>query len=161
LAAAPATGPSAANSAQQEMNDLLSGAGDSASAGQGAAAPASASPSAAAPLDASSGPGAVAPGAPQVNVLREGTFIVNRVGKLSRTNDGQQMQFTFDSDGRTMKDPPLLILPNLKLMQMESAVTANSRDLRFRISGMITEYKSRNYVLLDKFVVVADMDTDF
>ncbi len=148
---APATTASAP-SAQQVMNELLTPPSPSKAlppAGGGGM------------IDATSGPNAVAPGAPTVNVLREGTFIVNRVGRLTRTADGQQMEFTFDSDGKTMKDPPLLILPNLKLMQMESAVTGSSRDLHFRVSGMITEYRSRNYVLLDKVVVVPDVENQF
>jgi len=111
--------------------------------------------------DATSGSAAAAPAAPVVTVLREGTFIVNRVGRLTRSADGQQMEFTFDSDGKTMKDPPLVVLPNLKLMAMENAVTGSSRDLRFRISGTITEYKGRNYILLDKVVVVPDLDQQF
>jgi hypothetical protein len=60
-----------------------------------------------------------------------------------------------------MKDPPLVVLPNLKLMAMENAVTGSSRDLRFRISGTVTEYKGRNYILLDKVVVVPDLDQQF
>src|SRR5271155_2981967 len=52
--------------------------------------------------DATSGSAAAAPAAPVVTVLREGTFIVNRVGRLTRSADGQQMEFTFDSDGKTM-----------------------------------------------------------
>jgi hypothetical protein len=111
--------------------------------------------------DATSGSAAVAPAAPVVTVLREGSFIVNRVGRLTRSADGQQMEFTFDSDGKTMKDPPLVVLPNLKLMAMENAVTGSSRDLRFRISGTVTEYKGRNYILLDKVVVVPDLDQQF
>jgi hypothetical protein len=111
--------------------------------------------------DATSGSGAAAPAAPVVTVLREGSFVVNRVGRLTRSADGQQMEFTFDSDGKTMKDPPLVILPNLKLMAMENAVTGSSRDLRFRISGTVTEYKGRNYILLDKVVVVPDLDQQF
>jgi hypothetical protein len=111
--------------------------------------------------DASSGKSAVAPAAPTLNVLREGTFIVNRVGRLTRSADGQQEEFAFDADNKTMRDPPVVILPNLKLMQMENAVAGSSRDLRFRVSGMVTEYKGRNYVLLDKVVVVPDLDQQF
>jgi guanyl-specific ribonuclease Sa len=111
--------------------------------------------------DATSGHGAVAPSAPLMNVMREGTFIVNRVGRLKRSTDGQQEEFAFESDGKTMRDPPVVILPNLKLMQMENAVTAISRDLKFRVSGVVTEYKGRNYVLLDKVVVVPDVDQQF
>jgi hypothetical protein len=111
--------------------------------------------------DATSGKGAVAPGAPTLPTLREGTFIINRVGRLTHTADGQQAEFAFDADGRAMRDPPMIILQNLKLMQMENAASGSSRDLRFRVSGMVTEYKGRNYVLLDKVVVVPDIDQQF
>jgi hypothetical protein len=107
-------------------------------------------------IDATSGKGAVAPTAPQITVVREGSFLVDRTGRLQRSADGQQMEFHFDTDGKTLKDPPVVVLPNLKLMQMENAVTGSSRDLRFRITGMVTEYRGRNYVLLEKVVVVPD-----
>lgn len=106
--------------------------------------------------DRTSGSGAVAPGAPQISVMREGSYIVDRLGRLTPTADGQQMEFTFESDGKTMQDPPLVILPNLKLMAMERAAELATRDLRFRITGMVTEYKGRNYILLDKVVVVPE-----
>ncbi len=112
-------------------------------------------------VDKSSGVGAVAPGAPTLNVLREGTYLVDRVGRLNRSSDGTQAEFTFDSDGKTLKDPPVLILPNLKLMTMENAVSSANRDLRFRITGMVTEYRGRNYVLLEKVVVVPDPAQQF
>lgn len=106
--------------------------------------------------DARSGKGATAPAAPVVNVLREGTYIVDRTGRLIRGADGQQWEFTFDADGKTMQDPPVVVLPNLKLMGMEAAMQGNSRNLRFRITGMVTEYRSRNYILLEKAVVVPE-----
>jgi len=111
--------------------------------------------------DATSGKAAVAPNAPQLNVLREGTYVVDRVGRLTRSHDGQTAEFTFDADGKALKDPPMIILPNLKLMQMENAVQGSSRDLKFRITGMVTEYKGRNHVLLEKAVVVPDVVQQF
>jgi hypothetical protein len=105
--------------------------------------------------DRTSGAGAVAPDAQPITVMREGSFIIDRVGRLTRTGDGQ-MEFSFEADGRSMQDPPVIILPNLKLMMMEDAVAGHNRDLRFRITGVVTEYKGRNYVLLDKVVVVQD-----
>ena len=107
-------------------------------------------------IDATSGSAAIAPSAPSVQVLREGTFIVDRTGRLSRGADGQTWELTFESDGRAMRDPPLIVLPNLKLMAMENATKAQSRDLRFRVTGMVTEYGGRNYILLEKVVVVPD-----
>jgi hypothetical protein len=114
-----------------------------------------------APIDASTGAAAVAPGAPQLTVMREGSFLVDRMGRLTRSADGQTWEFAFESDGRAMKDPPVVILPNLKLMAMEQAVKGANRDLRFRITGMVTEYNGRNYVLLEKVVVPPDSTQQF
>jgi hypothetical protein len=110
--------------------------------------------------DKSSGSGAVKPDAPKVNVMREGTFIIDRAGRLTKTQNGPA-EFTFDADGKAMKDPPMIILPNLKLMQMEDAVTAASRDLKFRVTGMVTEYRGRNYLMLQKVLVVPDVTQQF
>lgn len=112
-------------------------------------------------VDATTGKAAIAPGAPQLNLVREGTLVTDRTGRLTRSADGLTAEFSFDSDGKALKDPPMIILPNLKLMQMESAVQGSSRDLRFRITGVVTEYKGRNYVLLEKVVVVPDVVQQF
>ena len=114
-----------------------------------------------APVDASTGAAAVAPGAVQLNVIREGTFLVDRIGRLTRSADGQNWEFTFEADGQAMKDPPVIILPNLKLMSMEDAVNSGNRDLRFRVTGQVTEYKGRNYILLEKVSVVQEKAQQF
>ena len=115
--------------------------------------------------DRTSGEGAVRPNAPVVTVMREGTPIVNRVGRLTPGGAGTsgtgQAEFTFDSDGQALRDPPLIVLPNLKLMAMEEAVRGQARDLRFRVSGIVTEYRGRNYVLLEKVTVVQDITQQF
>jgi hypothetical protein len=111
--------------------------------------------------DRTSGKGAVMPDAPVVTVLREGTPIVNRVGRITFNADGTQAELTFESDGQRLQDPPLIILPNLKLMAMEDAVRSASRDLRFRVSGVVTEYRGRNHVLLEKVTVIQDVTQQF
>ena len=83
-------------------------------------------------------------------------LIVDRVGRLTRSNDGANYEFSFEADGKALQDPPVGILPNLKLIGMENAVSASSRDLTFRVTGMVTEYRGRNYVMIEKFVVVSD-----
>jgi hypothetical protein len=100
----------------------------------------------------------VAPGGQQQNLVREGTRLFDRTGRLTKTAEGMT-ELTFDADGQGMKDPPMLILPNLNLMGMEKAVASASRDLKFRVTGLVTEYNGRNYILLDKFVVVSDVTT--
>ena len=106
-------------------------------------------------VDATSGGGAVAPAAPAVKLVREGTYVVDRVGRLRKSEDGQHQEFAFDADGNAMQDPPMIILPNLALMQMENATQSN-RDRKFRVTGMVTEYRGRNCILLDKAVPVAE-----
>jgi hypothetical protein len=77
------------------------------------------------------------------------------VGRLRHTDDGQHEEFVFDSDGTAMQDPPMIILPNLTLVQMENA-TQGARDRKFRVTGMVTEYRGRNCILMDKAVPVAE-----
>jgi len=98
---------------------------------------------------------AVAPKVDSQNLVREGSYIVDRTGRLTRNPDGQ-FEFTFEADGVALKDPPMIILPNLKLMIMESTVKNSSKDLKFHVSGMVTEYNGRNYILLEQVVVKQD-----
>ncbi len=111
--------------------------------------------------DKTSGKGGVAPNTPTAALQREGTFIFDRVGRLTHSADGSQAEFTFESDGKTMKDPPVIILPNLKLMTMEDVVKSTNRDLRFRVTGMLTEYRGRNYLLLEKVLVPPEGNSQF
>src|SRR5688572_18636319 len=94
---------------------------------------------------------AVAPRVESQNLIREGSYIFNRVGRLTKTPEGQ-FEFTFEADGSALKDPPMLILPNQKLMIMESIVKNSSKDVKFEASGMVTEYNGRNYILLEHAV---------
>lgn len=112
-------------------------------------------------MDQTSGKTVVPGSAVPQNLKREGDYIRDRLGRLTKSADGTQMEFSFESDGRTMQDPPVIILPNLKLMAMENAVNSSNRDLRFRITGPVTEYKGRNYILLEKVSVVQDTTQQF
>jgi hypothetical protein len=111
--------------------------------------------------DRTSGSGAVAPDAPPQALLREGTFLIDRTGRLARSADGQWWEFTFVADGQAMRDPPVRVLPNLKLMSMEDALTSTNRDLMFRVTGILTEYRGRNHILLEKVIVVPEGDRPF
>jgi hypothetical protein len=87
-------------------------------------------------------------------IIREGSYIVDRTGQLSHGADGQQCQYIFDRTSAPPGEPTINILPNLNLMLMENAVASNSQDIHFKITGMVTEYRGKNYVLLQKVVVV-------
>jgi hypothetical protein len=110
--------------------------------------------------DRTSGPAAVAPSAPRLMLLQENSPINDRICRLSPTADGQQQQLMLDSDGAAMDDPPLIVLPNLKLISMEDAAKGKEREQRFRVSGILMEYRGRNYILLDK-VVLVPLDNQF
>jgi hypothetical protein len=112
-------------------------------------------------VDTTSGSAAVAPGAPVTTVLREGSPIIDRVCRLTRSADGQQEELAFDSDGAAMQDPPVIILPNLKLSAIEGAASGDNHDPRFSVSGVIAEYRGRNYILLQKVVVMPESARQF
>jgi hypothetical protein len=137
-------------SADQMLSDMLSA--DNRDPGAPPAVPA-------AETNLATGPNALPPQAPTLMVLRERSQIFDRVCRLSHSPDGQHEQLTFESDGTTLEDPPLLVLPNLKLAALEAA--SSDRDARFRVTGTITEYRGRNYILLQKVLVMADSDRQF
>jgi hypothetical protein len=110
--------------------------------------------------DQNRGSTAVKPGAPNLPLVREGTYIIDRLGRLTKTDKGE-FEFTFESDGKALHDPPMLLLPNLKLAQLEDAVTSQARDLKVRVTGRVTEYRGRNYLLLDMVIVPPDITQQF
>jgi hypothetical protein len=141
----PKTQPTGEGSADQMLNEMLA-------ADSKPLPPIPKQP----PLEAdrTSGTAAVAPGAPRMTVLRENSPIDDRICRLVATPDGQQEQLVLDSDGAALEDPPLIVLPNLKLMAMEDAAKGAEREQRFRVSGILMEYRGRNYILMDKVVLV-------
>lgn len=88
-------------------------------------------------------------------LIREGEIIPQRVGRVTRTAEGLP-EFTFEADGQTLQDPPMIILPNQKLEQMEDRIQDSSRDLRFRISGVVTEYRGRNHILIETVSILSE-----
>lgn len=148
VAAAPTTRPTPLP-ADELLNQMLK-------PNEAAARPLTPTPEAD-PRDVTSGRNATAPDAPSMPLLREGTFIVDRTGRLARSQDTNGFEFVFDSDGRTLRDPPMLILANSALQRMEDAVRSANRDLRFRVTGAVTEYRGRNSILIEKAVVIPDV----
>ena len=57
------------------------------------------------PPNSVTGQGAVAPNATTMPIIREGTFITDRTGRLTKSPDGLHEEFTFDADGQAMQDP--------------------------------------------------------
>ena len=107
-------------------------------------------------FDRSTGTGdqAVAPDTRAQRLLPEGSFVVDRPGRVVESGAGA-LEFVFDADGQGQAagDPPMLLLPNLNLQALEKAWNAD-QDRRFRITGRVTEYRGRNHLVLEKVVVL-------
>ena len=109
------------------------------------------------PADITGGPNAVAPSATTQPLMIEGSLVLDRVGRLTRGAVPGTWQFTFDSDGRNLTDAPLILLPNKNLSKLEDLWNNSYRDMRLRVSGEVTEYRGRNYLLLQRWVQVPDV----
>ena len=68
-------------------------------------------------------------------VLREGSELVERAGHLRKRTDSTYQEFVFDNQDGESPLAPMLVLPDLKLMSMEDAVTATKPNLRFHGVG--------------------------
>ena len=108
-------------------------------------------------VDATSGQGAVLPNATTQPLTREGTLVLDRVGRLTPGADGKSFEFTLEGDnGVALADPPMVLLPCRKLMQLEDQVQNSYADQKLRVSGEVMEYRGRNYLLLTRWNVIPE-----
>ena len=84
-------------------------------------------------------------------------MIIDRVGRIHFDPEGLRWMFTFEADGASLAEPPVTLHPCRLLEIMENAVDHSSETLRFRISGQISQYQGRNYMLLRKVLMVYDL----
>ena len=105
-------------------------------------------------------PGAVTPGLPgavrvgpnTVNagrLVRQGTFLMSRRGTVTKTIEGDVI-LTFDPDERGIADPPVPLLPNSHLQNLERIADRADASARFNVSGQVMAFKGRNYLLMDR-----------
>jgi hypothetical protein len=94
---------------------------------------------------------------PTLAGIKEGTVFPDRVGRLWRVPGSREIQFVFDVNGTPTRVP---LLPNLELMRLENAVAQDGWDEKFHASGRITEYKGRNFVLLEHASRVGETESD-
>jgi predicted aconitase with swiveling domain len=86
---------------------------------------------------------------PKSTLLREGSDVIAREGRLHKVADSPYPEFIFDNKPPETKLDRMLVLPNLQLMSMEDAAAATHADLTFTVSGTVTEYQGKNYILLE------------
>jgi hypothetical protein len=87
------------------------------------------------------------PGDVWAPAIAEGTYVWNRMGRLIYDPSLRQWVFIFLSDGRRVPEPPMILLPSPQLQEMENLdAQAHSRAI-LRISGIVTEFRHRNFLM--------------
>lgn len=84
-------------------------------------------------------------------LIPDGHRIVDRPGRLHR--EGDFWVFAVESRSTREAEPPLRLLPNRALEDMEIASAGGTRPLVFIVSGEVTEYHGVNYLLIQKMLV--------
>jgi hypothetical protein len=98
------------------------------------------------PAPAPGGGGAEVSATTGVRLVREGTFVSSRRGRVSRSITNEFI-FAFDADAQGRAEPPMVIMPCQNLMAMERVVERAGESVTFTISGQVFVYKGRNYLL--------------
>jgi hypothetical protein len=79
----------------------------------------------------------------------EGTRQVGRAGRLAR--QGNSWILVFESESEVPAEPAVQLLPNLALQSMEQLASAGPSHLTFTVTGDITVYAGRNFMLVRRF----------
>ncbi|MBN1972868.1 MAG: hypothetical protein JW787_04470 [Sedimentisphaerales bacterium] len=81
--------------------------------------------------------------------LNHDTVLLDKNAVLVR-HDSEGYKFTLDSIGRNIDSTSLLLLPCEVLERTEASQADSAEPLRYKISGVVTQYKGSNYMLLYK-----------
>lgn len=92
---------------------------------------------------------------PTRKLLPDGYRIVDRPGRLVR--EGDYWVFSFEDRGQGAPEPPIRLLPNRLLEDMERFSAGGTKPTVFVISGEATEYHNVNYLLLQKLLTRPDL----
>ena len=110
----------------------------------------------------SSGPAATAPVSKvdrtPLAVVPEGTQVLSRRGRLARVGTDSELAFLADNDPNSPSPGPMVLLPCRALEQLEAAAGAYGDNITLSVSGRVTVYQSRNYLLPAMYQVVRTGD---
>jgi hypothetical protein len=82
---------------------------------------------------------------------REGTSLVDSVGSFKISGDRATF---YGEDGRTR----LVGLENMNLERVTATITENPDQLTWSVSGMVTEYRGANYLLISRAILKSKPD---
>ncbi|GEM_PF-5135409 len=83
----------------------------------------------------------------RAGLVREGAFIVSRLGRISRSDTGGEWMVTFDSDRDGQMDPPMVLLPCRLLERLVRVAQSEGDAARVIISGQVYACRDVNYLL--------------
>jgi hypothetical protein len=89
-----------------------------------------------------------------------GAMIVDRVGRLVREEGGGWWALHFESEKKVLYEAPIRLLPNRLLEEMEQAQAKGAKaGVKFIVSGEVTEYRGRRYLLIRKMLIKRNFGT--
>lgn len=98
----------------------------------------------------------IAPGDNPPPLRREGEFIVNRRGRLIRSNESGHRLFVLESDTRATPELPLVMQACQLLETMEDTVDRRGDSTVFILSGQVHTYRGANYLLPTMMKIAVD-----
>ena len=104
-------------------------------------------------------PASVAP----ANIIRPlptppGAMIRHRLGRIVKDKASRWWNFHFESERSILYEAPMRILPNRQLEAMENILEKSVRPgVRFIVSGEVTQYRGKRYLLIRKKLVKREM----
>jgi len=87
----------------------------------------------------------------------EGQLIEQRVGRFVKDPRTGSEIIVFDGDGKRMLDQPMGLIPCRYLAVMEDASEYGLKPVKFKVSGVVTQYRGKNFLLLKSVTVVREI----
>lgn len=88
----------------------------------------------------------------------DGDLLVRRRGRLTRQAGAWRYTIDNDSDGASKFQTSMVLLPSLNLQRMEVLAADRGENQPFEISGLITQYRGRNYLVPTIYRVIPQDD---
>ncbi len=84
---------------------------------------------------------------PQAPLQHEGDLIIQRAGRVVRSEDGNAVLFAFEADGTQQSEPPMMLMPCRLRATLEDIVTEQGDSVAFILSGRVYAYGGNNFLL--------------
>ncbi|CAE7826336.1 unnamed protein product [Symbiodinium necroappetens] len=88
------------------------------------------------------------------DLIREGAVVNQRQGRLVGSTGGGHV-FVFDEDENGFAPAPMIVMPSVRLMEMERVLSTRDSVVTFLITGEVFVYKGRNYLNPERFSTLA------